>query len=219
MYSRRPAPGVGGASDAVRSGRALRAQQGEGGAPCWRGIFAAPGGARRRRSPCTMQTLLLLLPPPLLPLSHAILRVPVASVARALPAAGRRIPLPSRGGPVAMDAFPERAYSYEDETTDLKAAIRVALVAGDKEGLRTLVDSLERLNPTERCATSPLLDGYWETLYASTPAAWTRGRRLRHVIESWSEGDAPGMGIDSSPGVPGLRDGPRGTAWTDVAQG
>ena len=165
-----------------------------------------------------MQTLLLLLLPLLLlPLSHAILRVPVASVARGLPAAGRRVPLPSR--PVAMDAFPERAYSYEDEATDLKAAIRVALVAGDKEGLRTLVDSLERLNPTERCATSPLLDGYWETLYASTPAAWTRGRRLRHVIESWSEGDAPGMGIDSSPGVPGLRDGPRGTAWTDVAQG
>ena len=152
-----------------------------------------------------MQTLLLL--PPLLlllPLSHAILGVPAASVARALPAARRRgIPLPSRRGPVAMDAFPERAYSYEDETTDLKAAIRVALVAGDKEGLRTLVDSLERLNPTERCATSPLLDGYWETLYASTPAAWTRGRRLRHVIESWSEGDAPGMGTSSSPGVPG----------------
>ena len=110
-----------------------------------------------------MQTLLLLPPLLLLPLSHAILRVPAASVARALPAARRRgIPLPSRRGPVAMDAFPERVYSYEDETTSLKAAIRVALVAGDKEDVRTLVDALERLNPTERCATSPLLDGYWE---------------------------------------------------------
>merc|ERR1719162_293183 len=89
-----------------------------------------------------------------------------------------------------MDAFPERVDNYEDETASLKAAIRVAHVAGDSAGLRALVESLELLNPTERCATSPLLDGFWETLYASKPAAWTRGGRLRHVIESWSEGEA-----------------------------
>ena len=166
-----------------------------------------------------MQTTLLVLLVLLLPLSHAFMRVPPASVARALPASRRRIPVPARRGRVAMDAFPERVDSYEDETTSLKAAIRVAHVAGDSAGLRALVESLELLNPTERCATSPLLDGFWETLYASKPAAWTRGGRLRHVIESWSEGDAPGMGMSSSPGMPGLLSGPRGTAWTDVAEG
>ena len=162
-----------------------------------------------------MQTTLLLL----LPLSHAAMRVPPASVARALPAARRRVSVPSRRGRVTMDAFPERVDNYEDETASLKAAIRVAHVAGDSAGLCALVESLELLNPTERCATSPLLDGFWDTLYASKPAAWTRGGRLRHVIESWSEGDAPGMGMSSSPGMPGLLSGPRGTAWTDVAEG
>ena len=164
-----------------------------------------------------MQTTLLLLL--LLPLSHAAMRVPPASVARALPAARRRVSVPSRRGRVTMDAFPERVDNYEDETASLKAAIRVAHVAGDSAGLCALVESLELLNPTERCATSPLLDGFWDTLYASKPAAWTRGGRLRHVIESWSEGDAPGMGMSSSPGMPGLLSGPRGTAWTDVAEG
>ena len=58
-------------------------------------------------------------------------------------------------------------------------------------------------NPNPDPNPNPNPNRYWETLYASTPAAWTRGRRLRHVIESWSEGDAPGMGTSSSPGVPG----------------
>ena len=109
-----------------------------------------------------------------------------------------------------MNAFPEDV-AYEDETTGIKEAIKLAHTAGDSEGLAALVRTLEVLNPTERCATSPLLDGFWETLYASTPARWTRGGRLRHVIESWSEGTSPGM--------PGLLAGPRGNQWDDVSQG
>ena len=91
--------------------------------------------------PPAMQTTLLVLLVLMLPLSHAFMRVPPASVARALPAARWRIPVPARRGRVAMDAFPERVDSYEDETTSLKAAIRVAHVAGDSAGLRALVES------------------------------------------------------------------------------
>ena len=110
-----------------------------------------------------------------------------------------------------MDAFPKGVAVYEDNTSSIKAAIRLAHAASDSTGLRELVEALELLNPTERCACSPLLDGFWETLYASTPAQWTRGGRLRHVIESYSEGDSPGM--------PGILSGIRGNRWTDVADG
>ena len=156
-----------------------------------------------------MQTTLLLL---LLPLSHAALRMPPASMARAPRAAQRRYAVPPpRRGCVAMDAFPKGVAVYEDNTSSIKAAIRLAHAASDSTGLRELVEALELLNPTERCACSPLLDGFWETLYASTPAQWTRGGRLRHVIESYSEGDSPGM--------PGILSGIRGNRWTDVADG
>ena len=116
---------------------------------------------------------------------------------------------------ITMAGFPAaRDDAYEDETTTLKAAVRVAHAAGDSVYLSELIHSLEALNPTERCATSPLIEGYWETLFASAPAAWTSGGRLRHIIEY----DATPRG-DLGPGAPGILAGPRGNRWDDVSDG
>tara|TARA_B110001452_G_scaffold144335_1_gene120037 strand:- start:912 stop:1619 length:708 start_codon:yes stop_codon:yes gene_type:complete len=112
-----------------------------------------------------------------------------------------------------MGAFPEADDdAYADETTDIKRAIVLAHSVADGVALRKLVDELEPLNPTERCATSPLLEGYWETIYASAPADWSRGGRVRHAIEAWSQ-------YNDSPGATGILAGPRGNSWTDVADG
>ena len=112
-----------------------------------------------------------------------------------------------------MSQVPDDAYA--DETTELKQLVGVAFRAGDSAALSDLVEKLEAVNPTERCATSPLLDGYWDTLYASAPAGWTRGGPVRHVIESWVGTPSSNLG----PGAPGILAGPRGGRWEDVADG
>ena len=92
------------------------------------------------------------------------------------------------------------------------AAIRAALSSGDRTAVGRLVGQLEKCNPTERPATSPLLDGCWETLYASDTADWTRGAgRVRHLIESY----CPGPNAYASV----LQAGPRGNRWDDVRDG
>lgn len=106
-------------------------------------------------------------------------------------------------------ATPSREEQYEA----VKAAIGVAADAlpRDAAGLHRLTEELEPLNPTERCATSPLLDGYWEQLHCSEPAAWARGGRVLHAVESWSAAN--------SPGAPWLLYGPGFRRWGDVSDG
>jgi len=116
---------------------------------------------------------------------------------------GARVPV-LRMGNIADD---------EEDVEDIKASIFIAHVAGDSASLFDLVEGLEALNPTERTATSVLLDGYWETIYANSPARWHGSGRVRHVIESWSP--ASNLG----PGAPGILAGPRGNRWADVAEG
>lgn len=115
---------------------------------------------------------------------------------------------------VALSFPAARDDAYEDETTGLKTSIRAALAIGDSGTLAELLPELEALNPTERCATSPLIEGYWETLYTSPPAEWTRGGRLRHVIE-YDYSPQGSLG----PGAPGILAGPRGNRWEDVSNG
>lgn len=61
-------------------------------------------------------------------------------------------------------------------------------------------------------ATSPLIEGYWDTIFTSAAPHWSRGGHVRHVIEWWSASDV-------GPGAPGLLTGPRGGRWDDVADG
>lgn len=114
---------------------------------------------------------------------------------------------------ICMVEFPNNADEYEDDTTELKQLVALAFSSGDRTGLYDLIKQLEALNPTERCAASPLLDGYWDTLFASTPASWTNGGPVRHVIESFCSSTNLG------PGAPGILAGPRGGKWEDVADG
>jgi hypothetical protein len=111
------------------------------------------------------------------------------------------------------NAEPEEA--DEDERHKLKALIAAAVDQHDGSSARRLIQQLERLNPTERCATSVLLDGYWETVYTHPEAAWMRASSgITHIIESWSPStDRPG------PGATGLLRGPTGQAWPDVRDG
>ena len=69
-------------------------------------------------------------------------------------------------------------------TDALRLDLAAAAAEQDRPRLASLIDELERLRETEdRCATSVLLDGFWETVYASESPAWARGGRLRHAIE------------------------------------
>ena len=109
----------------------------------------------------------------------------------------------------------------EEALENLKFAVKVAHMAGDSASLFSLASELEALNPSERCATSPLLDGYWETIYASAPAAWTGGGRVRHIIE-WAPASSESgrKGVTAlGPGAPGILAGIRGEKWDDVAEG
>ena len=119
----------------------------------------------------------------------------------------------ARASCLAMGAFPDVADDhYDDDAAEIKAAIRAALSSGDRTAVGRLVGQLEKCNPTERPATSPLLDGCWETLYASDTADWTRGAgRVRHLIESY----CPGPNAYASV----LQAGPRGNRWDDVRDG
>ena len=124
------------------------------------------------------------------------------------------LPLQPWPGRVPWTVLCMGADHYEDaDTSDIKAAIMIAHAANDSKDLPRLIKKLEVLNPTERCATSPLLDGHWETLFTSIPAAWTRGGRLQHIIESWCTAEQLG------PGAPGILAGPAGNRWDDVADG
>ena len=142
-----------------------------------------------------------------------VLHAPAAALVSASPATAFVLPGLAQRARVTMAGFPEvDDDAYADANTKmLKDEIGAAHRAGDSNGLGKLVLKLEQLNPTERCATSPLLDGHWETLYASRPASWMRGGRVTHIIESYSSAD--------SPGAPGLLAGPTGTRWDDVADG
>lgn len=115
---------------------------------------------------------------------------------------------------VTMNAFPaadDDAY-LDAPIEELKAHMSIARASNDRAKLSELVDALEALNPTDRCATSPLLDGYWETVYASPEPCWARGRPVLHVIESWCPQNL-------GPGAPGVLANPRGELWSDVAKG
>lgn len=117
---------------------------------------------------------------------------------------------------VFMSALDEEDSMYKgsDDAAieEIKIAISEVRAAGDGEQLLALVGELEKLNPTERCATSALIDGFWETVFASSSTAWSRGGRMRHVIESWTGGD-------TGPGAPGICADVRGARWADVAEG
>ena len=116
------------------------------------------------------------------------------------------------------------AAGSDDDIDLLIAEIGAAARAGDGSHVRELVDKLEPLCEVDRCATSPLLDGYWETIFASERPRWAhKGGRMRHAIESASiaplsdEEEAPlvGSSLDYSPGRTGLRSGPTGVLWED----
>jgi len=129
-------------------------------------------------------------------------------------------PLPiSKRSCIRLQAADSDVDDDEQAIEALKAAIKVAHVAADGASLTTLAAELEALNPTERCATSPLLDGYWETIFASRPAEWTAGGRVRHIIE-WAARPPDGSGVLSlGPGTPGILTDVRGKTWDDVAEG
>ena len=100
---------------------------------------------------------------------------------------------------------------------NIKLAIKAAHVAGDSKGLLQLAVALEKLNPSDRPATSPLLDGYWETIFSSAPARWSGGGRLRHIIEWAPYSESPYT--SQGPGAPGILEDIRGNRWDDVADG
>ena len=114
--------------------------------------------------------------------------------------------------------------------SDLKAKLRVLTASSDAgqgpavaEELARVVSELEPLCEVQRCATSPLLDGRWETVFASDRPRWAQRRRMLHVIEhdwlragdTWDEA----RGLTQSPGSPGVLSGPRGQPWDDVSGG
>ena len=112
------------------------------------------------------------------------------------------------------------------DADSIKAAIVASQLCPSRDErsarLRILAEALEPLCEVDRVGTSPLVDGYWELLHATSPPAWwPRNGRIRHVIES-----AAPLGADiatpqrsTSPGAPGLRTGPRGGEWDDVCLG
>ena len=134
--------------------------------------------------------------------------------ARSSPSRPRMLSVMQEGMPFDDDESPDLPYDDEDETAPIKRAIALAHRTGDRTGLLERVAALEALNPIERCATSPLLDGHWATVVASPAASWARGStRIMHVIESWS----PPRGL--GPGAPGVLASPSGALWADVAEG
>ena len=136
-------------------------------------------------------------------------------------------PTPRRAARGRDTAQLRAALAGDDDYSGLVAIVGAAHRAGDNEHLSRLVGQLEAVNPTERCATSPLLDGYWQTIFASDPAVWASGGRIQHIIE-WTAlpnarpASAAAVGSYNnsvSPGAPGILAGPRGNRWDDVADG
>ena len=106
---------------------------------------------------------------------------------------------------------------------------QLRLADGSTESLdfQSVIDELESDREADhRVATSPLLDGYWDVVYASEYPQWTQGARMvTHAIETanampGSSASPSTSGLHFSPGLPGLRNGPLlGNVWADVAGG
>ena len=101
---------------------------------------------------------------------------------------------------------PIRACAIE-ELERVKGRLIEAIAARSNSAkIDTLVSALEPLCETDRCATSPLLDGYWDVIYASNVPQWAqqayRKGRLQHAIEmQWSSGYSTFQPSSASPPV------------------
>jgi hypothetical protein len=104
---------------------------------------------------------------------------------------------------VLRDIDTELAQSAAADTLD-EAAV-------NQERMDGLIAELEPLCEDPRCATSPLLDGYWDLVYATSLPRWAP---LVHVIESHVTDALKGGG-----GAPGIRSAPLGRLWEDVREG
>ena len=125
------------------------------------------------------------------------------------------------------------------DVDELKAAIeraeatRGALPDATDAMLAALIQPLEACGDVEeRVAASPLLDGWWRSVYASHTPQWAEGSTdpLVFGIESYLRPPGDGLATRgvrrrkglltcSSPASPGLIRGPAGAAWSDVSGG
>ena len=142
-----------------------------------------------------------------------------------------RSPMACATGSSDVEASDDDVDLTDDES--IRAAIESSLQKGNGntqrtlDRLRLLAEALEPLCDVDRIGTSPLVDGYWDLVYASAPPRWWgRTKQVRHAIESAApqavlDGPANGTSYQTtvSAGAPGLRTGPRGGEWQDVASG
>lgn len=180
------------------------------------------------------------------------LALPAEDIVRARRSAEEACQALSRARPPVMAASADEGGSSGDvdlsqvdlsDVDEVKHALLVAELAGDVASIERLVMALEPLCDVDRIGCTPLLDGFWQHVWASSPPRWAQSGAMRHAIESAAppdfvptstatsgglmqddrcdgEGGVEGVASPAdSPGLPGLRAGPRGALWDDVSQG